>query len=87
MKSLSTTSAKFDSTEETSQPSSSGSSNASDSTMASSIGDKSTTSSSANKVFSQSAIDTNIIFNTVIRLKLYGHSQYVKDSQIIVQNI
>ena len=38
--------------------------------MTSSIGDKSTTSSSANKVFSQSAIDTNIIFNTVIKAEI-----------------
>ena len=47
-------SAKSDSTEETSQPSSSGSSSASSSTMTLSIGDKSTTSLSANKVLSQS---------------------------------
>ena len=70
MKSSSTTSAKSDSTEETSQPSSSGSSSASGSTMASSIGDKSTTSSSANKVLSQSTIDTNIIFNSVIKAEI-----------------
>ena len=67
MNSSSTTSAKTDSTEETSQPSSSGSSSASGSTMASSIGNKSTASSSANKVLSQSVIDTNTIFNSIIR--------------------
>ena len=57
MKSSSTTSANSDSTEETSQSSPSGSSRASGSTMASSIGDKSTISSSANKVLSESTID------------------------------
>ena len=53
MKSSSTNSIKSDSTEETCQSSWSEWSIASGSTMASSIGDKSTTSSSANKVLSQ----------------------------------
>ena len=70
MKSSSTTSAMCDSIEETSQPSASGSSRASGSTMTSSIGDKSTISSSANKVLSQSTIDTNIIFNNVIKAEI-----------------
>ena len=70
MKSSSTTSAKSDSTEETSQPSSSGSSSASGSAMVSGIGDKSTTSSSANKVLSQSTFDTSIIFNSVIKAEI-----------------
>ena len=52
MKSSSTTSAKSDSIEETSQSYSSGSSNANGSTAALSIGEMSTTSSSANKVLS-----------------------------------
>ena len=64
-----TTSGKSDSTEETSQPSSSRSSSATGSTIPSSIGDKSTTSFSANKVLSQSTIDTNI-FNSVIRAEI-----------------
>ena len=70
MKSSSTASAKFDSTKETSQRSSNESGSASGSTMASSIGDKSITSSSANKVLSQSAIDTNITFNSVIKTEI-----------------
>ena len=70
MKSSSRTSAKSDSNEETFQLSSSGSSGASGSTMASSTVDNSTTSSSANKVLSQSTIDTNIIFNSVIKAEI-----------------
>ena len=70
MKSLLTILAKSDSTEETCQPSGIGSNSASDSTMASSIGDNSTTCSSANKVLSQSTIDTNIIFNSIIRVEI-----------------
>ena len=69
MKSSSTILAKSDSTEETCQPSWIGSSSASGSTMASSIGDNSTTCSSANKVLSQSTIDT-IIFNSIIRAEI-----------------
>ena len=69
MKSSSATSAKSDSTEKTSQPSS-GSSSASGSIVASSIGDSSTTSSSADKVLSQSTICTNIIFNCVIKAEI-----------------
>ena len=69
MKSSSTTSEKSDSTEETSQPSSSGSSSASGSTMGPNIGDKSITYSSANKVLSQSTIDT-VIFNLVIKAEI-----------------
>ena len=61
MESSSTASAKSNSAEETSQPSSSESSSASVSARVSSIGDKSTTNSSANKVLSQSTIDTNIL--------------------------
>ena len=38
--------------------------------MASGIGDKSTTSSGANKVLSQLIIDTNIIFNSVIKAEI-----------------
>ena len=67
MKSSSTNTAKSDSTEETCQLSWSGLSSESSSTMKSSIGDKSTTSSSANRVLSQSTIETNIIFNSVIK--------------------
>ena len=70
MKSSLTTSAKSDSTEETSQPSSSGSSSASGSTMISSIGVKSTTSSSPNKVLPQLTINTYIIFNSVIKAEI-----------------
>ena len=66
MKSSLTLSAKSDSTEETSQLSLRGSSSASGSTTASRIGDKSTTSSSANKVLSQLTIDTNVICNCAI---------------------
>ena len=91
MKSSSTTSAKSDSTEETSQPSSSGPSSASGSIMTSSIGDKSTISSSAKKIFLQSTIDTNIIFNSVIKAEiiwsLFSVCEDMKDSQIILQNI
>ena len=91
MKSSSTTSAKSDSTEESSQPSSSGPSSASGSIMTSSIGDKSTISSSANKIFLQSTIDTNIIFNSVIKAEiiwsLFSVCEDMKHSQIILQNI
>ena len=66
MKSSLTLSAKSDSTEETSQLSLRGSISASGSTTASRIGDKSTTSSSANKVLSQLTIDTNVICNCAI---------------------
>ena len=59
-----------DSTEETSQPSSSGSSHASGSTMTSNIGDESTRSLSANKVLSESTIDINILFNNVIKAEI-----------------
>ena len=38
--------------------------------MASGIGDKSTTSSGANKVLSQLIIDTNIIFDSVIKAEI-----------------
>ena len=69
MKSSSATSAKSDSTEKTSQPSS-GSSSASGSIVASRIGDSSTTSSSADKVLSQSTICTNIIFNCVVKAEI-----------------
>ena len=61
MESSSTAWAKSNSAEETSQPSSSESSSAIVSARVSSIGDKSTTNSSANKVLSQSTIDTNIL--------------------------
>ena len=70
MKSWLTTSAKCDLTEETFQPFASESSSESGSTMASSIGDKSTASSSANKVLSQSTTDINIIFNSVIKAEI-----------------
>ena len=67
-KSSSTTSAKSDSTEGTSQSSSSGWNSVSGWTMASGIGYKSTTG--ANKVLSQLIIDTNIIFNSVIKAEI-----------------
>ena len=70
MKSSSATSAMSDSTEETSQPSSSGSSHASGSTMTSNIGDKLTISLSANKVLSELTIDINILFNNVIKAEI-----------------
>ena len=69
-KSSSVTSAKSDSTEETTQPSLSRSISASGSTMISSIGDNSTTSFSASKVLLQSKLNTNIIFNSVINAKI-----------------
>ena len=69
-KSSSVTSAKSDSTKETTQPSLSRSISASGSTMISSIGDNSTTSFSASKVLLQSKLSTNIIFNSVINAKI-----------------
>ena len=82
MKSSSTTSVRSDSTEETSQPSSSGSGSASGLTVASNIDDKSTTSSSANTVSWQSTIELLSYSTVKQRLKLYcNSSQYVKDSQ------
>ena len=68
-KSSSTISAKSDSTEDMSQPSSSGSSSANGSTMVTTIGDKSTTSLIAKKVLSQSIFDTNI-FSSVVKAKI-----------------